>query len=219
MKNLEKLLSRDLQSLIIIAQNEVWEELTDRIKDKYKVEKSDVVECLASEGVQELRKKIAGLNIKPHSSEFRLLFIFSLDRMNKAQANTLLKTIEEPPAYAKIFILAESFSKVLPTVKSRCQKVILPKVEGEAESQFLKYFKELDFNQFCRKLKAIENEAIPDILKSVLEELRAKKLDSLEVKFFQKIGRALIRIESSNSSRKLALEELYIWYRANKNSR
>ena len=40
--------------------------------------------------------------------------------MNAQAQNALLKTIEEPPAYGVILLLAEGAQNFLPTVRSRC---------------------------------------------------------------------------------------------------
>ena len=43
--------------------------------------------------------------------------------MNVQAQNAMLKTIEEPPAYAVILLLTTNLDKLLETVKSRCLKL------------------------------------------------------------------------------------------------
>ncbi len=43
--------------------------------------------------------------------------------MNDQAANRLLKTLEEPPPFAHLILLAEHREDVLPTIASRCQQV------------------------------------------------------------------------------------------------
>jgi DNA polymerase-3 subunit delta' len=43
--------------------------------------------------------------------------------MNDATANRMLKTLEEPPAYAHLILLSDRPGELLPTVSSRCQHV------------------------------------------------------------------------------------------------
>ncbi|MBQ7916982.1 MAG: DNA polymerase III subunit delta' [Firmicutes bacterium] len=53
--------------------------------------------------------------------EGRKVYIVENAHMMKEQAqNVLLKTIEEPPAYGVVLLLAESVQNFLPTVRSRC---------------------------------------------------------------------------------------------------
>src|SRR5256885_14011300 len=44
-------------------------------------------------------------------------------RMNEPAANKLLKTLEEPPARTHFVLLSESPDELLPTVRSRCQRI------------------------------------------------------------------------------------------------
>ena len=49
----------------------------------------------------------------------RAVYIFTSTAFMKEAANSLLKILEEPPAYAHIFLLAENPSELLPTIRSR----------------------------------------------------------------------------------------------------
>ncbi|MDI6699462.1 MAG: DNA polymerase III subunit delta' [Candidatus Saccharicenans sp.] len=52
----------------------------------------------------------------------RLVFIIDeADRMNETVANSLLKTLEEPRAFAYFILLTEDLQLILPTIRSRCQ--------------------------------------------------------------------------------------------------
>src|SRR4029453_14078719 len=45
------------------------------------------------------------------------------DTMNDEAANSLLKTLEEPPPYVVLLLLTDRPTQVLPTISSRCQPV------------------------------------------------------------------------------------------------
>jgi DNA polymerase III subunit delta' len=49
----------------------------------------------------------------------RAIYIFTSAAFMKEAANSLLKILEEPPAYASIFLLAENTGELLPTIRSR----------------------------------------------------------------------------------------------------
>ncbi len=49
----------------------------------------------------------------------RAMYIFTSTAFMKEAANSLLKILEEPPAYAHIFLLAENPGELLPTIRSR----------------------------------------------------------------------------------------------------
>lgn len=59
----------------------------------------------------------------PFESSRRVFVIEGADRMNDQAANRLLKTLEEPPPYVHMILLAEAREAVLETVASRCQAV------------------------------------------------------------------------------------------------
>jgi DNA polymerase-3 subunit delta' len=59
----------------------------------------------------------------PFESRRRVFVIEDAHAMNDQAANRLLKTLEEPPAFAHLILLAPSARDVLPTIASRCQAV------------------------------------------------------------------------------------------------
>ncbi|MGQ3684722.1 MAG: DNA polymerase III subunit delta' [Candidatus Loosdrechtia sp.] len=63
------------------------------------------------------------LTIKPLESAHKMVIVQSADRMNEEASNCLLKTLEEPPFYAIILLLATSLDSVRDTIRSRCQIV------------------------------------------------------------------------------------------------
>jgi len=75
--------------------------------------------------IRELQKDIA---YKPYDSHRKVYIITDADKITTEAANSLLKTLEEPPDYAVIILLAEEVDKLLPTVISRCQQIQLNKV-------------------------------------------------------------------------------------------
>lgn len=58
--------------------------------------------------------------VKPYSSDHKVYIIDEADKMNAAAQNALLKTIEEPPAYAVIILLSNNKESFLETIVSRC---------------------------------------------------------------------------------------------------
>ncbi len=48
------------------------------------------------------------------------VFVFTSSALMKEAANSLLKILEEPPAYVHILLLAENLGELLPTIRSRC---------------------------------------------------------------------------------------------------
>lgn len=63
------------------------------------------------------------LSLKPVVADRRIAIIDDVETLNVASANTLLKTLEEPPARAVFFLIVNRPDAVLPTIRSRCQLV------------------------------------------------------------------------------------------------
>jgi DNA polymerase-3 subunit delta' len=59
----------------------------------------------------------------PFEARHRVFVIERADTMNDEAANTLLKTLEEPPSYVVLLLLTDRPGQVLPTIASRCQTV------------------------------------------------------------------------------------------------
>jgi DNA polymerase-3 subunit delta' len=59
----------------------------------------------------------------PFESSRRVFVIERADTMNDDAANRMLKTLEEPPAFAHLVLLTDKPGNVLPTIASRCQHV------------------------------------------------------------------------------------------------
>ena len=51
--------------------------------------------------------------------------------------NALLKTIEEPPSYAVIFLLTENAEVLLPTIRSRCVMLKLRNIKDKLIKKYL----------------------------------------------------------------------------------
>ena len=72
--------------------------------------------------------------MKPYRGGRRVAIIDDADFLNQEGANCLLKTLEEPPAAAVIFLIASSEHRQLPTIRSRSQIVrFLPLSPEEIE--------------------------------------------------------------------------------------
>ena len=57
---------------------------------------------------------------QPYSSPYKIYIIDEAEKLTQQAQNALLKTIEEPPAYAIIMLLTANEGMLLPTIKSRC---------------------------------------------------------------------------------------------------
>jgi DNA polymerase-3 subunit delta' len=77
-------------------------------------------------GVDAAREAIEVLGTYPTQTPVRVVIFDGADKLTMPAANALLKTLEEPPATSRVFLLAESRDLVLPTIRSRCGTVFFP---------------------------------------------------------------------------------------------
>jgi DNA polymerase-3 subunit delta' len=75
---------------------------------------------------------IAGATRTPFESTRRVFVIESAQTMNDQAANRMLKTLEEPPSFVHLILLAERPQDVLATITSRCQAVRFDPLSSEA---------------------------------------------------------------------------------------
>ncbi len=73
--------------------------------------------------IRELRNR---LSLASDRSGVRTLIIEPADRMTMESANAILKLLEEPPDNCCLILVTESTRTLLPTIVSRCQKIVFP---------------------------------------------------------------------------------------------
>ncbi len=89
-------------------------------------------------GIDLMREMQRRLAFRPYEGQRRFFIIAEADKMSRAAANSLLKTLESPPQYATLILLAEEEDLLLPTILSRCQQIRLtPKPAAEIKEMLL----------------------------------------------------------------------------------
>ena len=70
-------------------------------------------------------------------SPWRVAVIDSVDDLEPAGANALLKMLEEPPANTLFFLVSHAAGRLLPTIRSRCRRVDFQDLDGDAMTSIL----------------------------------------------------------------------------------
>ncbi len=96
--------------------------------DYMKIEQLEDAKNIKIEQIRFMQEKIAE---KPIISSKKVYIIDNADTMTVEAQNCLLKTLEEPPEYAVIILIASNESKLLNTIKSRCMKVPFEAISEE----------------------------------------------------------------------------------------
>ena len=88
--------------------------------------------------IDDIREQINNdIVIKPYSSKYKIYIVPDADMMSVQAQNALLKTIEEPPAYAVILLLTTNADAFLQTIRSRCVMLDIKPVSDEKIQEFL----------------------------------------------------------------------------------
>ena len=88
--------------------------------------------------VDDIRRQVnEDIQIKPYQGPYKIYIIAEADLMTVQAQNALLKTIEEPPAYAVIFLLTENAEALLPTITSRCVMLKLRNIKDTLIRKYL----------------------------------------------------------------------------------
>ena len=89
-------------------------------------------------GVEDIRTQInQDIVIKPYKSPYKIYIINEGEKMSPQAQNALLKTLEEPPAYAVILILTTSLEAMLQTILSRCVVLNMKPAPDEEVRRYL----------------------------------------------------------------------------------
>ncbi len=91
----------------------------------------DVIEMDAAShtGVDDVREIIEGAKYKPAVARMKVYIIDEVHMLSKSAFNALLKTLEEPPEHVKFVFATTEIEKVPVTVRSRCLRFDLRRVE------------------------------------------------------------------------------------------
>ena len=70
--------------------------------------------------IEQIRKLLSFLNKSTYSKDLKIVLIDNVENLNKHSANALLKSLEETANNTFFFLIQNSSSKILHTIKSRC---------------------------------------------------------------------------------------------------
>jgi DNA polymerase-3 subunit delta' len=93
--------------------------------------------------IQQMRFLKDRASLKPLKGAWRVFLIDQIDRANEQAANSLLKTLEEPPAHLILIMTARNPYDLLPTIRSRAVPFRLARLSDTEMREFIR-FKGLD---------------------------------------------------------------------------
>jgi len=87
--------------------------------------------------VDEAREARAFLNFTAAEGGYRVVVMDEVETMEAASANTILKTLEEPPPRTVLLLITASPGRLLPTIRSRCRRLDMFGLEHAAMERAL----------------------------------------------------------------------------------
>jgi len=88
--------------------------------------------------IDEIRDRVLRfVSYKVFEGRFRVILILDCERLNEKAANALLKTLEEPPPRTVFVLTAVNLNALLPTIRSRCQKMRFSPLPSALVRQYL----------------------------------------------------------------------------------
>lgn len=96
------------------------------------------LDAASKNSVDDIRELIEQVQYAPQNAEYKVFIIDEVHMLSSSAFNAFLKTLEEPPAYAKFILATTEKHKILPTILSRCQIYDFKRISIEDIQEHLK---------------------------------------------------------------------------------
>ena len=109
------------------------------------------LDAASNNSVEDIRGLVEQVRVPPQTGRYKVYIIDEVHMLSAAAFNAFLKTLEEPPEYAKFILATTEKHKILPTILSMCQvfdfqrietEDIVKHLQGIAEGEGVKYEEE-----------------------------------------------------------------------------
>lgn len=134
------------------------------------------IDAASNRGIDDVRDLIEKIQFSPVVSTAKVYIIDEVHMLTKEAFNALLKTLEEPPAYAYFILATTELNKIPATIQSRCQCFPFRAVPEEAIIRRLQYIADQERIHIDRDaLRAIAhhvNGGMRDAI-SILDQMRS----------------------------------------------
>lgn len=131
--------------------------------------------------VYTIRAMIERMQLSSHSGGWRVILIDSVDELNTAASNAMLKMLEEPPAKTLFLLVVHQLSNVLPTVRSRARvEKLHPLSISELRELCAKFMPGEDINTETLRLVNGSFGKIANMKKSGGDEIYSELISVLE---------------------------------------
>ncbi|MBR6844723.1 MAG: DNA polymerase III subunit gamma/tau [Bacteroidales bacterium] len=97
------------------------------------------LDAASNNSVDDIRELVKQVYVPPTTGRYKVYIIDEVHMLSQAAFNAFLKTLEEPPAYAKFILATTEKHKIIPTILSRCQVFDFKRIENADIVGHLRY--------------------------------------------------------------------------------
>lgn len=109
------------------------------------------LDAASNNSVEDIRTLVDQVRIPPQGSHYKVYIIDEVHMLSSAAFNAFLKTLEEPPPYAKFILATTEKHKIIPTILSRCQIFDFHRILNEDITNHLEYIAKLENIEFDKQ--------------------------------------------------------------------
>ena len=97
------------------------------------------LDAASNNSVEGIRQLVDQVQFPPQTGRYKIYIIDEVHMLSQSAFNAFLKTLEEPPAYAKFILATTEKNKIIPTILSRCQVFDFKRIEVPDIVRHLEY--------------------------------------------------------------------------------
>lgn len=97
------------------------------------------LDAASNNSVEDIRALVDQVHIPPQGAKYKVYIIDEVHMLSGSAFNAFLKTLEEPPAYAKFIMATTEKHKIIPTILSRCQVYDFKRINDNDIIRHLQY--------------------------------------------------------------------------------
>jgi DNA polymerase-3 subunit gamma/tau len=97
------------------------------------------LDAASNNSVEDIRSLVEQVRISPQGAKYKVYIIDEVHMLSNQAFNAFLKTLEEPPSYAKFILATTEKHKIIPTILSRCQVYDFKRITDNDIAKHLEY--------------------------------------------------------------------------------
>jgi len=169
--------------------------------------------------VDDVREQIIErVKTKQYRCRYKIFIVDNAETMTQQAQNALLKTLEEPPEYVVIMLIAENMKSILPTVLSRCVELKFMPLKNDDVKEYLSekqglsqtdaaFFAEYSMGSIGRAVQLSQDEDFANMRRDLYEKLSA--ITRMSVSSVMTLGASFEKYKGYSEF----LEMIFMWYR------